>query len=137
MAVWDDEAPVYTSYPAGADFQRTATADYQYRCLKLGTDGEVELCAKGDAPVGFLAMDPEGGVGTQASVLYDAAKHTAVAHAAVAVGDLVITQADGRLGPKAALSASGTDWVYGIAVTAASAQGDHFKVQPLRSGSIG
>ena len=109
--------------------------DKKYLALKLDADGGVTLNTANNAPIGFLAMDSEGDVPTQVSVIIDAYKHGAIAHEAIAVGDYVNAEASGRMGKAANPSGAGTQFIYGRAVTAASAQGDVFLVQPIRSGA--
>ena len=131
-----DEGVVFTSYPSGEDFRQTAGAmtDKKYLALKLNATGRVTLNTRADVPVGFLAMDSEGDVPTQVSVIIDAYKHWAIASEAIAVGDLVNTEYNGQLGKAANPSGGGTQFIYGRAVTAAAAAGDTFLVQPIRSG---
>ena len=100
MAMYD-EGLKHTTYIAGADFQTTATNNYVGLALKQDADGEVTLNGQHGVPVGFLDLAPEGGVGTPLTVLVQAYRHGAIASEAIAVGDLVNTEANGRLGKAA------------------------------------
>ena len=134
MGMQYDEAVVYTSFPQGADL---SDAGNLYCAVSLGSNGQVTLNGANRVPVGFIGMQPENGtVGTQITLIYDAAKHFAVASDAIAVGDLVKTAANGRLAKGANPASGGTNFIYGIALEAATA-GDTFLVQPIRSGVAG
>ena len=124
----------YTSYEQGEDL--SADADL-YLAVKLDQDGQVTKNTVNNIPVGFVGQQPENStVGTQVTVIYDAAKHAAVASEAIARGALVNTEANGRMGAAAARSGGGQQYIYGIAVTAAAAAGDIFIVQPIKSGVV-
>ena len=125
----------YTSYPQAVDL---SAASNLYRAVTLDSDGEINLANANDVIVGFIGQQPENGTaGTQVTVIYDAAKHAAVAQNAIAAGDIVKTGTMGRLAKGANPSGSGTSFNYGIAVTGASAADDVFIVQPIRSGYAG
>lgn len=124
----------YTSYPQGGDL---SAASNLYRAVTINNSGQLGLATANSIPVGFIGQQPENGtVGTQVTVIHDAAKHAVVAHEAVAVGDLVNTEGAGRMGKAAARSGGGTQYIYGIAVTAARAADDVFIVQPIKSGLV-
>ena len=124
----------YTSYPQATDLSDAANL---YRAVNLGANGQVNLATANSIPVGFIGQQPENGTaGTQITIIHDAAKHAVVAHEAIAVGDLVNTEGAGRMGKAAARSGGGQQFIYGIAVTAASAADDIFQVQPIKSGVV-
>ena len=134
MGMQYDEAVVYTSFPQGADLSAAANL---YRFVVLGSNGQVTLGGANAVPLGFIGMVPEGSdTGRQVTLIYDAAKHFAVAQDAIAVGDLVKTGTQGRLAKGANPAGGGTNFIYGIALEAASANGT-FLVQPIRSGVAG
>ena len=130
-----DEGLKHSTYIAGADFRTTdAGVSSVGLALKLDADGEVTLNGQHGVPVGFLDLAPEDGTGTPITVLVEAYRHDAVASEAIAVGDLCNTEANGRLGKAANPSGGGTQFIYGRAVSAAAAAGDHFLVAPVASG---
>ena len=138
MAYTDENLTANTSYPAGVDLSGVGTDSKLYLALELNSSGQVILCRQNRAPIGFLGMEARSAnVGQQVTVVVNMNKHTAVASEAIAVGDLVNTEANGRLGKAANISGGGTQFIYGIAVEAAAAAGDQFKVQPIFSGVVG
>ena len=134
MGTQYDEAVVYTSFPQGADL---SAAGNRYKAVTLNGNGQIVLNGNNGVPVGFIGMLPEGSdIGRQTTVIYDAAKHFAVAGDTIAVGELVKTGANGNLMKGANPAGNGANFIYGRALEAASA-GDVFLVAPIRGGVAG
>lgn len=107
---------------------QVAAAIAQFVRVKLNSSGKLtEADANDKAYVGVTTRQ------TFAADEYVAVRlrtadgtHTAVANAAIAVGELCVLADDGEVGPASANSAP-----YGIALAAASADGDYIEVLPL------
>ena len=122
-----DEAVLYTTFPSAEDLTGNVG-----RALALNGEGRVRLANEGDLLVGFLMAEPGGGEREDVTVLYDAAKHSAVAGGMIGAGEAVKL---GDQGMMVEVESGDSGFIYGVACTSQPTAGRTFQVAPLRSGS--
>jgi D-serine deaminase-like pyridoxal phosphate-dependent protein len=97
----------------------------QYRFVKLDTDGTVILpTGVTDRPLGVLQNDPKDGGNATVQI---SGLTFCRAGAAVAIGDVIGTSADGEAEPKV-IGTNTTHYVAGVALTAAANAGEYFQL---------
>lgn len=107
----------------GFSFTRDADADLttkQFFCVKAAAGGEIALSGDGEAILGILQNDPNTG---EAGNVMSAGISKAVAGAAITEGDLIASDANGKI-----ITAASADRTIGQALDAASADGDIIEV---------
>lgn len=104
------------TYEAGSDLSSS-----QYRFVTLASDGQVDATAAAGQMIGVVQNKPAA-AGRAATVAYDGISKVE-ASAAISIGDRVGSAASGK-----ARTAESGDWIAGVAVTAATADGDILSV---------
>lgn len=107
---------IVVSLKAGADLSAK-----QYYFVELDSNGAVTACnGATDKAIGVLQNDPTSG---QAALVCILGRTKVIADAAIAIGDLLGTSADGQADPKTP-GTDTTEYVKGIATKAASNAGE-------------
>ena len=124
------------SYVAGQDL-----SNYQFRAVKIFTDGTVKLCGTGDAMIGILQNDPPSGdiavvreLGHSKAVMFDASN---TGGAALKVADSAGRLGAGSLGVDvivavlADASSGGQGEIHDVSLAARTAQGTNSRAGQL------
>jgi len=115
-----DGASIDWTFTAGADLSAAAN---QYKFVEFDGSGNVVVCnAATDVPVGVLQNKPGNG---QAATVRVLGISKLQADAAIAIGNLIGTSADGQADPKTA-GTDTTEYVVARALTAVSNAGEIF-----------
>lgn len=111
-----------------------ATTGARFKAVKFNSSGKIVVCSTaGEAALGILISQGEADVAASEEVtvqIKDIAFGTA--GAAVAAGDLVATDADGKL--QKAVGTTASQYIVGMALTAASAAGKIIQVNLTAGG---